>query len=81
MLEYVHRMNNKYNPQTFLEECKYEIKNNKMKNFINDDFDLSSSDESDNESDHEESNGSDDEESNNKSENGFDNGSNNETDD
>ena len=53
ILEYVHRMNNKYNPQTFLEECKYEIKKNKVKNFNNDDFDLSSSDESDNESDNE----------------------------
>ena len=73
-------MNNKYNPQTFLEECKYEI--NKMKNFINDDFDSSSSDEfdneSDNESDNEESNGSNNEESNDEfvndeSETGFDN--------
>ena len=60
MLEYVHRMDSKYNPQTFLEECKYEIKKNKMKSFVNDDFDPSSSDESDNE----ESNGSDNEESN-----------------
>ena len=33
-----------------MEECKYEIKNNKMENFINDDLDPSSSDESDNES-------------------------------
>ena len=68
MLEYVYRMNNKYNPQTLLEECKYEIKKKKMKNFINDDFDPSSSDESDkkesNEFDNEESNESDNEESN-----------------
>ena len=49
MLEYVHRMNNKYNPQTFLEKCQYKIKKSKRKNFINDDFDPSSSDESDNE--------------------------------
>ena len=48
MLEYVHRMNNKYYPQTFLEERKYEIKKKKMKNFINDDFDPSLSNESDN---------------------------------
>ena len=34
-----------------------------MENFINDDFDSSSSDESDNESDNEESNGSGNEES------------------
>ena len=57
-------MNNKYNPQTFSEECKYEVKKNKMKSFINYEFDPSSSDESDNESDNEESNGSDNEESN-----------------
>ena len=38
-------------PQTLLEECKYEIKKNKMENLINDDFDSSSYDESDNESD------------------------------
>ena len=42
-----------------MEECKYEIKMNKMENLINDDLDLSSSDESDNESD----NGSDKDES------------------
>ena len=33
-----------------MEECKYEIKNNKMENFINDDLDPTSSDESDKES-------------------------------
>ena len=69
ILEYVHRMNSKYNPQTFLEEYKYEIKKNKMKNFINDDFDPSSTDESDNESDNEESNESDNEEFDNESDN------------
>ena len=31
--------------------CKFEIKKNKTENLINDDLDLSSSDESDNESD------------------------------
>ena len=40
-----------------MEECKYVIRKNKMENLINDDLDLSSSDESDNESD----NGSDNE--------------------
>ena len=44
------RVNKKYYPQTFLEGCKYVIKN-KMENLINDDLDLSSSDESDNEID------------------------------
>ena len=57
MLESVIRVNKKYYPQTLLEECKYVIRKNKMKNLINDDLYLSSSDESDNESD----NGSDNE--------------------
>ena len=52
MLGSVTRVSKKYYPQTLLEECKHEIKNNKMENLINDDLDLSSSDnESDNESD------------------------------
>ena len=59
MLEFVIKVQNKkYNPQTLLEECKYEIKKKKMENLINDDFDPSSSDKSDNE----EPNGSDNEE-------------------
>ena len=44
MLDSVIRVNKNYYPQTPLEECKYEIKKNKMKNLINDDLDLSSSD-------------------------------------
>ena len=44
-----------YHSQTFLKECKYEIKKNKKENLINDDFDPSSFDESDNESDNDES--------------------------
>ena len=56
MLDSVIRANKKYYPQTLLEECKYEIKKNKMENLINDDLDPSSSDESDNESDNDESN-------------------------
>ena len=44
MLDSVIRVNKNYYPQTLLEECKYEIKKNKMKNLINDDLDLSSSD-------------------------------------
>ena len=31
-------------PQTLLEECKYEIKKNKMEDLINDDLELSLSD-------------------------------------
>ena len=53
MLDSVIRANKKYYPQTHLEECKYEVTKNKMENLINDDLDLSSSDESDNESDNE----------------------------
>ena len=44
--------NNEYYPQTLLEECKYEIKKNKIENFIKDDIEPGLSDEeSDNESD------------------------------
>ena len=54
MLDSVIRANKKYYSQTILEECKYEIKKNIMENLINDDLDLSSSDESDNGSDNDE---------------------------
>ena len=57
MLDSVIRANKKCYPQTLLEGCKYVIRKNKMENFINDDLDLSSSDESDNQFD----NGSDNE--------------------
>ena len=53
MLDSVFRINKKCYRQTLLEDWKYEIKKNKMENIINEDLDLSSSDESDNESDHE----------------------------
>ena len=49
MLDSVIRVNKKYYPQTFLEECKYVIRKNKMENLINDDLNLSSSEESDKE--------------------------------
>ena len=57
MLDSVIRANKKYYPQTFLEECKYEIIKNKADNFINYDLDLSLFGESDNKFD----NGSDNE--------------------
>ena len=47
-----------------MEECKYEIKKNKMENLINDDLNLSSSDESDIKSDNESDNYSDSESDN-----------------
>ena len=53
MLDFVIRVSKKYYPQTLLEECKYVIRKNKMENLINDDLNLSSSDESDNESNNE----------------------------
>ena len=72
MLDSVIRVNKKYRPQTLLEEYKYEIKKNKMKNLINDDLDLSLSDnESDNEYDNEYDNESDNDVSNDKFVNQF----------
>ena len=53
MLDSVIRVNKKYYPQTLLEECEYVIRKNKMENLINDELNLSSSDESNNESDNE----------------------------
>ena len=64
MLDSVIRANKKYYPQTILEECKYVIRKNRMGNLINDDLDLSSSDESDNKSDNESDNESDSESGN-----------------
>ena len=52
MLDFVIRVSKKYYPQTLLEECKYELRNTNIENLINDDLDLSLSDESDNESDY-----------------------------
>ena len=60
-LDSVIRANKKYYPETLLEECKYEIKKNKMEYFINDDLDASLSNDSDSESDNEWDNGSDNE--------------------
>ena len=53
-------VNKKYYPQPLLEERKYITKKNKMENLINDDLDLSSSDdESYTDTDNETENGSD----------------------
>ena len=57
MLDSVIRVNKKYYPETLLEECKYEIKKNKMENLINDYLEQSSSDsDSGNENDNESNN-------------------------
>ena len=63
MLDSVIRVNKKYYPQTLLEECKFAIRKNKMENFINDNLDLSSSDESDIQIDNEGNNEIDSDES------------------
>ena len=58
VLDSVIRIGKKHYPQTLLEKCKYVIRKNKMENLINDDLDLSSSDnETDNESDNESDSG------------------------
>ena len=59
MLESVIRINKKYYPETLLEKCKYVMRKNKMEKLINDDLDLSLSDESDNATDNESDNESD----------------------
>ena len=47
MLDSVVRVGKKYYPQVFLEECKYVKRKNKMVNYVNDDIDITSSDEND----------------------------------
>ena len=59
MLDSVIRANKRYYPKTFLGECDCEIKKDEMESLINDDLDLSSSDESDSEFDNGSDNGSD----------------------
>ena len=60
ILDSVITVTKKYYPQILLEECKNEIKKTKMENLINDDLDLSSSDdETDNESNNENESGND----------------------
>ena len=61
MLDFFIRVNEKYYPQTLLEECKYKIKKNEIENLVSDDLDSSSSDEFDNESDNKSDNESDNE--------------------
>ena len=47
MLDSVVKVGKKYYPQVFLEECKYVKRKNKMSNYINDDLEMTSSDEDD----------------------------------
>ena len=47
---FIIKIKKKYYPQILLDECKYEVKNKKVENLINDDLELTSFDnESDNE--------------------------------
>ena len=47
MLDSIVKVGKKYYPQVFLEECKYVKRKNKIVNYINDDIDITSSDEYD----------------------------------
>ena len=47
MLDSVVKVGKKYCPQVFLEECKYVKRKNKMFNYINDDLEMTSSDNDD----------------------------------
>ena len=47
MLDSVGQVGKKYYPQVFLEECKYVKRKNKMFNYINDDLEMTSSDDDD----------------------------------
>ena len=51
ILASVIRVNNKYYPQTLLEECKYKIKKNNRYDFINDDLEFDAESGNDFESD------------------------------
>ena len=67
MLDSVVKAEKKYYPQTLFEECKYDLKQIKMENLIDDDLERSSSDESDNDSNDEtESNNEKDNDESNK---------------
>ena len=44
-LDSVANVGKKYYPQVFLEECKYVKRKNKMFNYINDDLEMTSSDD------------------------------------
>ena len=47
MLDSVVKVGQKFYPQVFLKECKYIKIKNKMFNYINDDLEVTSSDEND----------------------------------
>ena len=47
MLDSVVKVGKKYYPEVFLEECKYVKRKNKMFNYIDDDLEITASDEDD----------------------------------
>ena len=51
MLDSVVKVGKKYYPQVFSEECKYIKRENKMFNYINDDLEVTSSDNDDDDDD------------------------------
>ena len=51
MLDSVVKDGKKYYPQVFLEECKYVKRKNKMFNYINDDLEMTSSEDDDDDDD------------------------------
>ena len=51
MLDSVVKVGKKYYPQVFLEECKYVKRKNKMFNYINDDLEMTFSDDNDDDND------------------------------
>ena len=72
MLDFVVRVGQKFYPQVFLEECKYVKRKKKMLNYINDDLEMTSSDDDDDDDDDElysESHSESDSESDNESDN------------
>ena len=51
MLDSIVKVRKKYCPQVFLEECKYVKRKNEMFNYINDDLEITSSDDDDDDDD------------------------------
>ena len=65
MLDSVVKVRKKHYPQVFLEECKYVKRKNKMFNYINDDLELTFSDDDDDDDDDDELYSESDSDSNN----------------
>ena len=68
-LDSVVKVGKNYYPQVFLEECKYVKRKNKMFNYINDDLEMTSSDDDDDDELSSESDSESDSDSNSDSNN------------